>query len=426
MDWLDEAVMPVAEKLSALGREKLAKMYRSCFRSTWDTTLERSEGTVFLITGDIPAMWLRDSSAQVYHYVPHAVKYEEVREAVRGLLKRQFACIVLDPYANAFNREANDRRNHLDDTSWTAEARPWIWERKYEVDSLCYPIRLAHHYWKTTGDAAWCDDTFVRAAKAILTVWETEQRHDEASPYHFSRSRCRPSDTLTCGGRGEPTAYTGMTWSGFRPSDDACRYGYLIPANFFAARTLEQLEEIFASLRPEKDLIPRIRTLRGQIGEGLKKYAVAVHPDFGPVYVYETDGLGHHTLMDDANVPSLLSLPYLGCVEAQDPVYQNTRRMLLSPANPYYFSGSCARGIGSAHTPPDYIWPISLCIQGLTSADAGEIREVVRMLENMDAGTLLMHEGVHKDDPAVFTRPWFAWANSIFSELAERAAACLG
>ena len=422
MDWLEEATAPVYEKLKGLGRDKLAEMYRNCFRSTWDTTLQRSDGTVFLITGDIPAMWLRDSSAQVYHYVPHAGRYPQVRDAINGLLRRQYQYMALDPYANAFNKEASDRRNHLDDTTWTEEQRPWIWERKYEVDSLCYPIRLTYAFWKQTGETSWCGAAFQRAAETVLNVWETEQRHDEKSPYHFSRSRCRPSDTLSHGGKGAPTAYTGMTWSGFRPSDDACVYGYLVPANFFAARSLEQLEEIYEKLLPEAGLTERIRRLREQILSGLREYAVTEHKDFGRVYAYETDGLGHTLLMDDANVPSLLSLPYLGCVPADDPVYQNTRRMLLSPANPYYYVGSSARGIGSPHTPPDYIWPISLCIQGLTATDGEEIRVLADMLENMDAGTLLMHEGVHKDDPARFTRPWFAWANSIFSEFVEKAA----
>ena len=422
MDWLDEATKPVYDQLAGKGKTKLAAMYRTCFRSTWDTTLQRSEGTVFLVTGDIPAMWLRDSSAQVYHYVPHAVKYPEVREAVLGLMERQFQYIVLDPYANAFNREANDRRNHLDDTPWTEEARPWIWERKYEVDSLCYPIRLAHHFWKTTGDVSFCNATFLQAAKEILSVWETEQRHMEQSPYYFRRECRRASDTLSHDGQGAPVGYTGMTWSGFRPSDDACQYGYLIPANFFAAKSLEQMEEIFDALLPEENLAGRARALREQIQAGLRQYAIAEHPDFGPVYAYEVDGLGHFNLMDDANVPSLLSLPYLGCVPADDPVYQNTRRMLLSPSNPYYYAGACAKGIGSPHTPPDFIWPISLCIQGLTSVDGNEIREITQMLENMDADTLLMHEGVHKDDATKFTRPWFAWANSIFSEFVEKAA----
>ncbi len=422
MDWLEEAAKPVYEKLRRAGKTKLAEMYVKCFRSTWDTTLQRSDGTVFLVTGDIPAMWLRDSSAQVYHYVPHAGKYPEVRQAILGLLRRQFQYIALDPYANAFNREANDHRNHLDDTSWTEDARPWIWERKYEVDSLCYPIRLAHAFWKQTGETAWCGEPFLRAAASILEVWETEQRHGEKSPYYFSRSRCRPSDTLSHEGKGAPVAYTGMTWSGFRPSDDACVYGYLIPSNFFAARSLEQMREILDALMPGEALSARAGLLREQIVSGLQKYAVAEHPSFGPVYAYETDGLGHALFMDDANVPSLLSLPYLGCVPPDDPVYQNTRRMLLSPANPYYYAGTCVQGIGSPHTPPDYIWPISLCIQGLTAADGNEIRALALMLENMDAGTLLMHEGVHKDDPARFTRAWFAWANSIFSEFMEKAA----
>ena len=421
MDWLEEAVKPVSEKLRKIGKKKLADMYEKCFRSTWDTTLQRSGGTVFLVTGDIPAMWLRDSSAQVYHYVPHAGKYPEVREAILGLMRRQFQYITLDPYANAFNREANDHRYRLDDTSWTEEARPWIWERKYEVDSLCYPIRLAYAFWRRTGDASWCDDSFRQAALKILDVWETEQRHGEQSPYYFSRSRCRASDTLSHEGKGAPVGYTGMTWSGFRPSDDACVYGYLIPSNFFAARSLQQMGEMADAILNDPALSKRVRTLRDQIIMGLEKYAVAEHPVFGPVYAYETDGLGHTLFMDDANVPSLLSLPYLGCVSADEPVYQNTRRMLLSPENPYYYAGTSARGIGSPHTPPDYIWPISLCIQGLTAMEGDEIRALIHMLENMDAGTLLMHEGVHKDDPAQFTRAWFAWANSIFSEFVEKA-----
>ncbi len=421
MDWLEEATKPIAEKLRKIGKKKLSDMYVKCFRSTWDTTLQRSGGTVFLVTGDIPAMWLRDSSAQVYHYVPHAGKYPEVREAILGLMRRQFQYIALDPYANAFNREANYHRYRLDDTSWTEEARPWVWERKYEVDSLCYPIRLAYAFWRQTEDTSWCDDAFRRAALKILDVWETEQRHGEQSPYYFSRSRCRASDTLSHEGHGAPVAYTGMTWSGFRPSDDACVYGYLIPANFFAARSLQQLGEMADALLKDPALSNRIHTLRDQILKGLQQYATVEHPVFGPVYAYETDGLGHFLFMDDANVPSLLSLPYLGCVSADDPVYLNTRRMLLSPENPYYYAGTSAQGIGSPHTPPDYIWPISLCIQGLTAVDGDEIRALIHMLENMDAGTLLMHEGVHKDDPAQFTRAWFAWANSIFSEFVEKA-----
>ena len=421
MDWLTEATAPIYEKLREMGRTKLADMYRQCFRSTWDTTLRRDQGTVFLITGDIPAMWLRDSSAQVYHYLPFAGRYPEAREAVLGLIRRQLQYILLDPYANAFNQEASGRHGYNDRTSWTEEQKPWIWEHKYEVDSLCYPVRLIHAYWKQTGDASFIGNGFREAMETILRVWETEQRHGEDSPYFFERSDCPASDTLPNAGKGTPVAYTGMTWSGFRPSDDACRYGYLIPANFFAAESLRQMGEMAESILKDEALAGRAGKLRDQIREGLEQHAVVHHERFGDVYAYETDGMGHFHLMDDANVPSLLSLPYLGCVAPEDPVYQRTRRMILSPENPYYYEGKYARGIGSPHTPQDYIWPISLCVQGLTSTDPEEIAGLLEMLENTDAGTGLMHEGVFKDDPAQFTRPWFAWANSIFSEFVEKA-----
>ncbi|MBQ8160994.1 MAG: glycoside hydrolase family 125 protein [Clostridia bacterium] len=420
-DWLQEATQPVCDRLTRLGRIRLASMYRKCFRSTWDTTLQWSDDSVFLITGDIPAMWLRDSSAQVYHYVPHAAKYPEVSRTILGLLRRHCQYIVLDPYTNAFNREGNGRHGYQDRTSWSEEQEKWIWERKYEIDSLCYPIRLAHAFWKATGDTTWMDDLFMRAVQTILFTWETEQHHGTRSPYYFERSDCPPSDTLPREGKGQIVGDTGMTWSGFRPSDDACQYGYLIPSNFFAVKSLEQMEEMIHVLAPDEALEKRIRVLREEILSGIEKYATVETADFGRVYAYEVDGLGKFNLMDDANVPSLLSLPYLGCVDAKDETYRNTRRMVLSRKNPYYYEGTAARGIGSPHTPKDHVWPISLCIQGLTSEDPEEIRALLDMLEHLDAGTGLMHEGVHVDDPARYTRDWFAWANSIFSEFVEKA-----
>ena len=425
MQLMDRVTEEIYEKLQKQGKPKLADMYRNCFRSTWDTTLQRSDGTVFLITGDIPAMWLRDSSAQVFHYLPYAQAYPEIREAVEGLLRRQFQYIVLDPYTNAFNREASGRHGYDDRTNWTEEQKPWIWERKYEIDSLCYPIRLAYTFWKETGSTAWCDELFRQAADTILSVWKTEQHHMEQSPYFFERSDCPPSDTLVREGRGAEVGYTGMTWSGFRPSDDACRYGYLIPSNFFAARALDLLGEIAQVLLQDQEMAQTCAQMRGEILEGIAKYGIVHHPKFGDVYAYEVDGLGHSHFMDDANVPSLLSLPYLGCIDAGDKVYRNTRKMILSPENPYYYEGKYARGIGSPHTPKDHVWPISLCVQGLTSDDPEEIRALFDMLVNMDGGTFLMHEGVHKDDASVFTRPWFAWANSIFCEFAEKAVGVL-
>ena len=423
---MDQMIKPIYDQLIAKGYDKLVKMYDLCFRSTWETTLQRADDTVFLITGDIPAMWLRDSSAQVYHYLHRANEYPEVIEAIEQMLNRQFMYIAIDPYANAFNIEANGNKLHHDRTNWTPEQKAIIWERKYEIDSLCYPIRLAHAFWKKTGRTSWCNEAFLKAVDAILTTWTTEQNHMTQSPYYFERIvECPPSDTLPYEGKGNPVAYTGMTWSGFRPSDDACKYGYLIPANFFACKSLEQLEEIVEALAPDEVLQARIVKLREEIREGLCKYAVVQHEVFGDVYAYEVDGFGNAHLMDDANVPSLLSMPYLGCIRADDPVYRNTRKMLLSKYNPYYYEGIAAKGIGSPHTPAEFVWPISLCIQGLTAEDPEEIVELIHTLEQLDAGTFLMHEGVNVNDANDFTRPWFAWANSIFSEFVEKAVAYL-
>lgn len=422
MDLMTKLSEPIYQKLLGMGKEKLAEMYRQCFKSTWDTTLQRAaDGTVFLITGDIPAMWLRDSSAQVYHYLPFAKEEPVVEEAICKLIQRQYSYINLDAYANAFNKEANAKGHGRDSSSWTEDQKVWVWERKYEIDSLCYPIRLAHAFWKETGNIEWCNADFVKAAERIVEVWEIEQHHLEKSDYFFVRSNCKPKDTLTHEGKGEPVTYTGMTWSGFRPSDDACKYGYLIPANFFAARSLEQLAEIVRALCPNDALEARIQKLHDEIKSGIEKHAVVHHEEFGDVFAYEVDGFGNYHLMDDANVPSLLSLPYLDCVKIDDPVYQNTRRMLLSKTNPYYFEGKAARGIGSPHTPENYVWPISLCIQGLTSNDPAEIASLLDTLTSIDADTNFMHEGVNVDDPYQFTRPWFAWANSIFAEFVGHA-----
>lgn len=388
-------------------------MFRHCYASTYETTIRvMDDDSSFVITGDIPAMWLRDSAAQVRHYLPLASSDNQVAARIAGLIRRQLFCIGLDPYANAFNHEPNDARYDEDLTTLS----PWIWERKYEIDSLCYPIQLAYLFWQQTGNAELFDHSFYNGMNRIIDLWSCEQRHDEQSPYRFIRENCPPSDTLRNQGRGMPTSYTGMTWSGFRPSDDACVFGYLIPSNMFAVVVLGYMATIARDMYNDERLAIRAETLREEIEFGIEHYGTVLHPVYGKIYAYETDGRGNHHLMDDANVPSLLSIPYLGYRPADDPVYQNTRRFILSSDNPYYFAGTAARGIGSPHTPKDYIWHIALSMQGLTSIDRKEQLQLLEWLSSTHAGTGLMHEGFHKDDPAQFTRPWFAWSNSLFAE----------
>nr|WP_090806716.1 glycoside hydrolase family 125 protein [Paenibacillus sp. 276b] len=408
---IKETIERVTSKLSH--RPKLAQLFQNCYPNTLETTFQQLEdGTAFVITGDIPAMWLRDSSAQVRHYIGDAVKDSELADLIKGVIRKQMFYINLDPYANAFNREGNNH-GHKDDIT---EHNPWVWERKYEIDSLCYPIQLAYLFWKATGDIEIFDDVFQEAVLNILDLWTKEQRHEQ-SPYTFERLNCPETDTLSYGGRGTPVAYTGMTWSGFRPSDDACTYGYLVPANMFAAVALRYIVEINKDVLRHQDIGRRSQLLLDEIEEGIQTYAITEHPVYGRIYAYETDGMGNYNLMDDANVPSLLSLPYLGYCKADDPVYLNTRRFILSKDNPYYFAGEKAKGIGSPHTPHNYIWHIALAMQGLTTEDPEELEQLLVLLETTDADTGFMHEGFDVNDPGKFTRPWFAWANSICSEL---------
>lgn len=414
---LPESFLRLFEEAEAkmASRPRLLSMFKQCFVNTLQTTtVMPDDGTAYVITGDIPAMWLRDSSAQVRHYVPLAADDVQLQKVIEGLIRRQMMYIGIDPYANAFNETPNDNRYDLDLT----KLNPWIWERKYEIDSLCYPIQLSYSYWKSTGRTAPFDESFRTAVRRIIRLWRTEQRHVEASPYRFQRNDCPPTDTLRNEGLGMPVNFTGMTWSGFRPSDDACAFGYLIPANMFASVVLGYVAEIASAVYRDEELRQSAERLKSEIEYGIETYGTVIHPTYGKIYAYETDGFGNHLLMDDANVPSLLSIPYLGYRSANDPIYRNTRRFVLSRDNPYYYEGIAGAGIGSPHTPDRYVWPIALAMQGLTSVDPEEQAVLLDVLLSTDAGTGYMHEGFHADDPNQYTRPWFAWANSLFAEYA--------
>jgi meiotically up-regulated gene 157 (Mug157) protein len=389
--------------------------FNAAFANTLLTTVRRhDDGTTFLLTGDIPAMWLRDSSAQVRPYLILAAQDEDLASMIAGLVRQQMRCIAIDPYANAFNEfPSGDSWDHGDRSD---RSSPWLWERKYETDSLCYPLQLAWLLYCNTGRTDHFDNSFMTAVRRILDVFETEQNH-AGSPYYFIRDTTLPTETLGDDGKGSPVAVTGMTWSGFRPSDDACTYHYLVPANMFAAVVMGYVEQIFAGPLNDPDIASRAKRLREDISAGIAAHGLARNRNGERIYVYETDGLGHALIMDDANVPSLLAAPYLGYCAIDDPVYQATRRTLLSSENPYYYAGSHARGIGSPHTPKGYIWPIALAVQGMTSASADEKGRVLDLLVAIDAGTHVMHEGIDVNDPHAYTREWFSWANMMFCEL---------
>lgn len=403
----------IADLESRIGDEKLKKMFHNCFFNTLDTTLEYlDDGEVYMLTGDIPAMWLRDSSASVIQYIDFAKDDQDVFNLIKGLIKRQFFYIEVDPYANSFNKEPNGAGHQGDEGLRT----PYTWERKFEIDSLCYPMWLLYRLYKVTGDQSLLSPRFVEISKIIIDTFKKEQRHHELSSYYHYRPGEKEGFNIPNHGKGGPVGYTGMIWSGYRPSDDACKYGYFLPGNMFAVVALRRMHELLSVIK-EDELAAEALTLAQEIDEGIRKYGTVEHPKYGKIFVYETDGLGNYLLMDDANVPGLLSIPYFEYLNASDEIYQNTRRYCLSADNPYYFEGKVLKGIGSPHTPSGYVWHIGVTLQALTSSDKEEIKSLIEMVRDSDAGTYYTHEGVDKDNPEIYTRSWFAWSNSLFSYL---------
>jgi meiotically up-regulated gene 157 (Mug157) protein len=407
----------IAEFSNVVKNKELGWLFGNCFPNTLDTTVyfSKKDGRpdTYVITGDIDAMWLRDSTAQVSPYLPFAKEDKSLQELIAGVINRQAYCIIKDPYANAFY---NDETKVGEWKSDRTEMKPGIHERKWEIDSLCYPVRLAYKYWKTTNDTSVFDGEWNKAAKLIVQTFKQQQRKTGKGPYKFERTTSWATDGVPLGGYGYPAKPVGLIFSMFRPSDDATIYPLFIPANFFAVVSLKQLAEIFTAVYKDSVFANECAALAKEVEDAIKQYGIVQHPQFGKIYAYEVNGYGSFNIMDDANVPSLLSLPYLQAVSATDPIYQNTRKRLLSENNPFYFKGKAGEGIGGPHVGIDMIWPLSIIMRGLTSSNDKEIKLCVEMLKKTHGGTGFMHEAFHKDDAKKFTRSWFAWANTIFGE----------
>lgn len=407
----------IKEIKSYLGDTELAWLFENCFPNTLDTTVffNETEGRpdTFVITGDIHAMWLRDSTAQVWPYLSLTGSDKELQKLIAGVINRQVKCILTDPYANAFN-DGPTGSQWKDDLT---DMKPELHERKWEIDSLCYPVRLSYGYWKTTGDTSVFDASWKEAMTLVIKTFRQQQRKEDRGPYTFQRVTGWQTDTVAGGGYGNPVVPVGLIVSIFRPSDDATIWPFLIPSNYFAVKSLRQVAEIAETVLNDAALKSNATALADEVEAALKKYAVTSHPEFGTIIPYETDGYSNYNFMDDANVPSLLSMPYLGTIDANDQLYLNTRKFVLSSSNPYYFKGIYGGGVGSPHTGPDRIWPISLTMKALTATGDYEVVSALRVLKATHAGTGFMHESFMKDDPAQFTRKWFAWANTLFGEL---------
>jgi meiotically up-regulated gene 157 (Mug157) protein len=407
----------VREIESYLDGNELSWLFGNCFPNTLDTTVNFSEKNgrpdTFVITGDINAMWLRDSTAQVWPYISLAGRDADLKNLIAGVINRQVKCIRIDPYANAFN-DGPGESEWMNDLT---DMKPELHERKWEIDSLCYPVRLAYGYWKTTGDTSVFDESWTTAMRLILATFRQQQRKEDRGPYRFQRVTGWQSDTVAGGGFGNPVNPVGLIVSIFRPSDDATIWPFLIPSNYFAVLSLRQMAEIASDVVRDETLATEANTLADEVGTALAKYARAEHPLHGEIIPYETDGYYNYNFMDDANVPSLLSMPYLGTIERTDLLYLRTRDFVLSKDNPYYFSGIMGHGVGSPHTGLNRVWPIAITMRALTANDDYDIVSSLKMLKSTHASTGFMHESFMKDDPTQFSRKWFAWANTLFGEL---------
>jgi uncharacterized protein len=418
-----EALIPLLQR--GIADPALATIFENCFPNTLDTTVYpgsfEGKPDTYIVTGDIDAMWLRDSSAQVWPYLPLAKEDAQLRELLEGVIRRQARMILLDPYANAFMRD--EKAAPL---SWSVndktEHHAGVGERKWEVDSLCYTIRLAHGYWRATGDTKPFDAAWKAAAWTIVRTFRAQQRKQGPGPYSFQRESAVPSDTLPLGGFGNPALPVGMIFSMFRPSDDACIYPLFVPANLFAVVSLRQLAVLATHAASDAKLAAEAEALATEVERALQQYGKTHHAQFGEIWAYEVDGYGNALMMDDAGAPGLLSLPYLECCGVDDVLYQRTRQFVLSESNPYFCRGKAGEGVGSPHEGLNMIWPMSIVYRALTTKDEKEIRQCLRTLRDTTAGTGFMHESFFKDDAANFTRPWFAWANTLFGELVVKLA----
>ena len=401
---------------SRIKDDELAWLFENCYPNTLDTTVftgtRDGKPDSFVITGDIDALWLRDSTAQVTPYLPLAKTDEKLRLMICGLIHRQAFSVLLDPYANAFLKDPNGR-------GWDDKPanKRGVHERKWEVDSLCYAMRLSHQYWRVTGDTSPFDSEWADAMRLILKTFRVEQMKDGPSPYRFIRRTTDMFDAPPFQGEGYPIKPCGMIRSAFRPSDDSTIFGFLVPSNMFAVVELRHLAEMFGTIVKDANAANECRAIAHEVEQAIMKYAVVEHEKFGKIFAYEVDGFGNRLLMDDANAPNLMSIPYIGFQPAINSIYRNTRAFALSDSNPYFATGRAAEGIGSPHTGKRSIWHIGLIMRAMTSIDEAEIAKCLATIKRTHAGTGFMHESFNPDDPAKFSRKWFAWANTLFGEL---------
>lgn len=364
------------------------------FHTLFNDFFLEDDGTTYVQTGDIPAMWLRDSSAQTIPYVRFEAYFPVLRERTKGVIERDARNILTDPYANAFQESYH------------------VWERKWEVDSLAWPVLLAWVYWRTTADDSILTADLHSALRRIVGTYSCEERHAQCSRYDYPY-RTTSANAYNAG--------TGMIWGAFRPSDDPVQYRFNVPQNAIAVVALREIATIARDGYGDGLLATEATVLGQRVQAGIATYGRIYDPRYGGwIYAYETDGYGHVAMMDDANIPNLLSLPYLGWCSGYDPTYINSRAFSLSGRDPYFYRGRYAQGLGSTHTPADNVWPLGIVARALTSTSSLEVSTAITTLAETDSKDGLIHESFYDGGYWRFTRSEFGWGNALYAELLFR------
>ncbi|KAH6638629.1 hypothetical protein BKA67DRAFT_145458 [Truncatella angustata] len=413
------------------------------FENTWPNTLDTAikwmgvaannteEELCFVITGDINAMWIRDSANQIapYKYVLQRPT-DDVAAVFRGVINLQARYLVISPYCNAFLPPKESGMNPgpsggIYSVTPTYD-RDFVYTCNFELDDFGGFLQLSHDYYTATGDVTffgkfqwiYAIQSILKASKAMQQPTYDKDGKWVPPAYTFQSQTMSAFGTLGNNGMGNPVNDTGLMRSPFRPSDDSATFDLNIPANMMMARYLETNAEIMDKLpNAPPGLAKEMRDIAAQVRHAINEWGIVTAPSGKKIFAYEVDGFGGRSLMDDANIPSLLSAPFLGFLNNTDEIYQNTRNFLLSRANPWYCSGPIIKGIGSPHIRPGATWPMSVIMSAMTSDDDKEIITALRQVLQSTDGLGLIHESVDAYSVKRWTRQWFTWANGLFGQL---------
>ncbi|KAI4188930.1 MAG: hypothetical protein L6R41_001816 [Letrouitia leprolyta] len=442
---------PLVEKViddltSRMKDKDLARIFENAFPNTLDTTVrwhvdgtsekprKRKKDTMgdnghwdgaqsFIVTGDINAEWLRDSTNQLAQYQVLAKKDKRLESLILGAINTQAEFVIESPYCNAFQPPPSSQvppsSNGQEDS-----VHPAYEPTKYEIDSLANFLALGNQFFKSTGCKRFLHDRWYLAIETLLEVLDEQAKPTfdlktgrfQGNEYLFRRKTTAGTETLNLDGLGNPlNGGTGLIRSAFRPSDDATILGYFIPGNAMMATELKRTATMLKAVG-KSNLANRLQERGDSIEKGIYEHGVVTHKRYGDVFAFEVDGYGSSIIMDDANLPSLLALPLMGFVSKDDKVYQNTRKMILEQAgNPYYLEGPAFGGIGGPHIGLEHPWPLSRLVQAMTSDDDDEILNALQSVRS-SSRLGLVHETINVDLITDYTRSWFAWANSVFAQ----------